>query len=170
MLVVFNWMADTANSTLLDAGYSGANKHSWVLYWDIFKLLLKSLIFSGFFPPFFIIYLFIFTLQYRIGFVGQDFPSGSVIKKTHLPMQKTQVWSLGQEDPLEEKMASYSSILTGKEKLSRLHSMGSQRVGRNWACACAYTYIHTHTHTAFSLICITNAKLFLVLCHRPCDW
>ena len=134
MLVAFNWMADTANSTLLDAGYSDANKRSWVLYWDIFKLLLKSLIFSGF-----VLKLF-----------GQDFPSGSVIKKkkkTHLPMQKTQAWSLGQKDPLEEKMASYSSILTGKEELSRLHSMGSQRVGRNWACACAYTYTYTHTHT-----------------------
>ena len=38
-------------------------------------------------------------------------------------MQKTQAWSLGQKDPLEEKMASYSSILTGKEEPSRLHSM-----------------------------------------------
>ena len=27
-------------------------------------------------------------------------------------MQETQVWSLGQEGPLEEKMATHSSILT----------------------------------------------------------
>ena len=69
MLVAFNWMADTANSTLLDAGYSDANKRSWVLYWDIFKLLLKSLIFSGF----------------DLKLLGQDFPSGSVIKKKKNP-------------------------------------------------------------------------------------
>ena len=28
-----------------------------------------------------------------------------------LPMQETQVWSLGQEDPLEKGMATHSSIL-----------------------------------------------------------
>ena len=38
------------------------------------------------------------------------FPSGSAIKK--LPaMQKTQVQSLGQEEPLEEGVATHSSIL-----------------------------------------------------------
>ena len=29
-------------------------------------------------------------------------------------MQETWVWSLGQEDPLEKEMATYSSILPGK--------------------------------------------------------
>ena len=32
-------------------------------------------------------------------------------ERIHLPMQETQVWSLGQEDPLEEEMATYCSIL-----------------------------------------------------------
>ena len=32
-------------------------------------------------------------------------------KRTHLPMQETQVHSLGQEDPLEKEMATHSSIL-----------------------------------------------------------
>ena len=46
----------------------------------------------------------------------QGFPSGSKWgeKKTYLPMQKTlemQVWSLGQENPLEEGMTTHSSIL-----------------------------------------------------------
>ena len=35
-------------------------------------------------------------------------------KKIHLPMQETQVWSLGREDPLEEEMATHSSILAGE--------------------------------------------------------
>ena len=40
-------------------------------------------------------------------------PGGSVVKK--LPaMQKTQVLSLGWEDPLEKKMTTHSSILAGE--------------------------------------------------------
>ena len=46
-------------------------------------------------------------------------------------VQETQVPSLGGEDPLEEKVVTHSSILTGKipwtEKPGRLQSMGSQR-------------------------------------------
>ena len=34
--------------------------------------------------------------------------------RIHLPMQETQVQSLGQEDPLEDKMATHSRILPGK--------------------------------------------------------
>ena len=41
---------------------------------------------------------------------GMDFPGGLAVK-TLLPMQGTHVWSLGREDPLEEKMATRSSIL-----------------------------------------------------------
>ena len=38
------------------------------------------------------------------------FPDGSEVK--YLPaMQEMQVWSLGQEDPLEEEIATHSSIL-----------------------------------------------------------
>ena len=46
--------------------------------------------------------------------------------------QETQVQSLGGEDPMEEEMASHSSILAGiipqTEEPGRLQSMGSQRV------------------------------------------
>ena len=54
----------------------------------------------------------------------------------HLPvMQETWVQSLGQEDPLEKEAATYSSTLVWKipwtEKLSRLQSVGSQRVGHD---------------------------------------
>ena len=38
------------------------------------------------------------------------FPGGSVVKNP-LAMQETWVRSLGQEDPLEEEMATHSSIL-----------------------------------------------------------
>ena len=39
-----------------------------------------------------------------------SFPGGSDGKETPA-MQKTQVWFLGWEDPLEKGMATYSSIL-----------------------------------------------------------
>ena len=50
-------------------------------------------------------------------------------------MQETQVRSLGQEDPLEEGMATHSTILAWRvpwtEDPDRLQSMGSQRVGHD---------------------------------------
>ena len=50
-------------------------------------------------------------------------------------MRETQVRSLGQEDPLEKEMATYSSTLAWKipwtEEPGRLQSMGSQRVGHD---------------------------------------
>ena len=52
-------------------------------------------------------------------------------------MQETWVLSLVQEDPLEEGMATHSSFLAWRipmtEDSGRLQSMGSQRVGHNWA-------------------------------------
>ena len=58
-------------------------------------------------------------------------------------MQETWVQSLGQKDPLEEEMATHSSILAWRipwiEEPSRLQSMGSQRVGHDWATSvCVY--------------------------------
>ena len=61
--------------------------------------------------------------------VLQDFPGGSVIKN-RLPVQEMQVRSLGQEDPLEEGMEIYSSILAWRnpwtEEPGRLQSIGLQ--------------------------------------------
>ena len=49
--------------------------------------------------------------------------------------QEMWVGSLGQEDPLEKEMATYSNVLTGRipwtEEPGRLQFMGSQRVGHN---------------------------------------
>ena len=42
-----------------------------------------------------------------------SFPGGSVAKN-QLANQKTQVQSLSREDPLEEEMASHSSVLAGQ--------------------------------------------------------
>ena len=62
------------------------------------------------------------------------FPYGSVVKNLLAlqEMQKTRVQSLGQEDPIEEKMATHSIILARKilwtEEPGRLQSVGPQRV------------------------------------------
>ena len=54
-------------------------------------------------------------------------------EKNPLAIQETWVQSLGWEDPLEEVMATHSSILAWRipwtEESSRLQRMGSQRVG-----------------------------------------
>ena len=56
----------------------------------------------------------------------------------HLPaMRETWVQFLGREDPLEKEMLIHSSTLAWKipwtEEPNRLQSMGSQRVGHDWA-------------------------------------
>ena len=65
------------------------------------------------------------------------FPDGSVVKNPTAiqETQEMQVQSLGLENPLEEEMATHSSILAWKipwtEKPGGLQSMGLQRVGHN---------------------------------------
>ena len=50
-------------------------------------------------------------------------------------MSETWVWSLGQEDPLEEGMATHSSILAWEipwtEEPGELQSTGSQKLRHN---------------------------------------
>ena len=68
---------------------------------------------------------------------GISFPHGSIVKNPPAKQetQETQVQSLGREDPLEEKMATHSSILAWKipwtEEPGGLQSTGSQRVRHN---------------------------------------
>ena len=67
---------------------------------------------------------------------------GSVVKNPPA-MQETQVQSLGKEDPLEEEMATHSSIVAWKipwtEEPGGLQSVGLQRVKHDQA---------TNTHTS----------------------
>ena len=69
--------------------------------------------------------------------VWWGFPGGSAVK--YLPamqeMQEIQIQSLGWKDPLEEGMATHSSILAWRipwtEEPGRLQWVGLQRVGPN---------------------------------------
>ena len=64
----------------------------------------------------------------------KGFPGGSVVKNPPA-IQETWVPSPGWEDPLEEEMATHSSILPWEvpwtEEPGRLEFIGSQRVGHN---------------------------------------
>ena len=63
-------------------------------------------------------------------------------------MWETQIPSLGQEAPLEKKMATHSSILDWQiswtEEPGRLQSMGLQRVGHDWVANGGY---QAHMHS-----------------------
>ena len=67
-----------------------------------------------------------FKSKFKSNFLG-----GSEGKDTPV-VQETQVWSLGQEDPLEKGMATYSSICAWRipwnEEPGGLQSMRSHRV------------------------------------------
>ena len=69
-------------------------------------------------------------------------------------VEETQVQSLGQKDPLEEEVATQSSILAWKipwtEKPGRLQLMRLQRLSmcvRVHARTQKHTHTHTHTYT-----------------------
>ena len=83
-------------------------------------------------------------------------------------VQEAQVQSLGQEDPLEKRMATRSTILSWRipwieepGSLQFVQFMGLQRVGHNRV---TNTHIHTqtntHTHTTFSAFSIHKMYFF----------
>ena len=81
------------------------------------------------------IYLIAFKKEYRVW----GFPDGQVVK--NLPaIQETRVQSLGREGPLEEEMATHSSILAWRipwtEEPGGLWSMESHRHTHQWLRLC----------------------------------
>ena len=73
-------------------------------------------------------------------------------------MWGARVRSLGQEDPLEKVMATHSSILAWKipwmGELGWLLSMGSQRVGHDWATS---LYVSVHGFWLFSRLTVQTS-------------
>ena len=92
--------------------------------------------------------------------------------KNHLPMKETQrgVWSLGQADPLEEEMATHSSILAWRIPWTKepggMQSIGSKRVWHDWATE------HTHTMCKiymYLLVCCMLSHLRHTWLYAPMD-
>ena len=80
---------------------------------------------------------------WRIYIQGSDGASLVAQRLKRLPaMWETRVQFLGWEDPLEKEMATHSRTLAWKipwiEKPGRLQSMGSQRVGHDWATSLSF--------------------------------
>ena len=89
--------------------------------------------------------------------------------------QETWVWSLGWKDPLEKEMAIHSSTIAWKipwtEEPGRLQSMGSQRVGHDWATSLSF---HFQCHLVSLLLSASlMGHLWEYNCHRlfqKCLW
>ena len=133
-----------------------------------FFLLSSSLLFFLF---------LLFHLVVRASLVAQ------MVKR--LPaMQETQVWSLGREDSLEKEMVTHSSTLAWKipwtEEPGSLQSMGSQRVGHNWASSLSFFLFYLVTSSKRYGTQVTmetaadvggraqvevNMRRILILCH-----
>ena len=104
------------------------------------------------------------------------FPGGSEVKS--LPSRwETRVRSLGQEDPLEKEIAIHSSILAWEipwmEEPSRLQSMGSQRVGQDWATSLSLLMIvhsFSQLETCKALLTISLPKNMQAMQIFPQQW
>ena len=88
-------------------------------------------------------------LTCRMGFPGGA--SGKEPACQCKTCKKLQVWSLGQEDALEEGMVTHSSILAWgtpwTEEPCGLQSLGSHRVRHDWSIsACMRAWILMHTN------------------------
>ena len=89
-------------------------------------------------------------------------------------MQETRVLSLGQEDPLEKKMATHSSILAWKipwtEEPGRLQSMGSQRVGHDWATSLSLKDVGIPPFTCLLRNLYTGQEATVRTMYGTTDW
>ena len=101
------------------------------------------------------------------------FPGGASGKEPMCQGRRQETWvqSLGQEDPLEEGMATHSSILAWRipwtEEPSRLQSIGSQRVG--WL---KQLNMNACIYVIYSLVAqmIKNPPAMLETWVRSLDW
>ena len=76
-------------------------------------------------------------------------------------MWETWVQSLGWKDPLEKEMATHSSTLAWKlpwmEEPGGLQSMGSQRVGHDWATSLSFPF-STGSGVSSDVICLLHVE------------
>ena len=84
--------------------------------------------------------------------------------------QETWIRSLGWEDPLEEEMATHSSILAWEipwtEEPGRLQSMGFQRVRHSWVTEHANVQM-VNTISFLSSLYIPPFRLQILMCMKP---
>ena len=134
---------------------------------------------SAFFKPRLYIWKFLVCVLLKPSLKDFEYNLATLVAQRlkHLPaMWETWVRSLGWEAPLEKEMATHSSILAWRipwrEEPSRLHSMGSQRVGHNWATSLSCfasmwnkCNASLNIHLALLFFGTGMKTLFPVLCH-----
>ena len=84
-----------------------------------------------------------------------DFSSGSTVKN---PSAKQETWvqSLGREDPLEEGIATHSSVLAWRIPMdkgawwARVHGVAKSQTQMKWLTM----HVHTHTHILYYIYII----------------
>ena len=105
---------------------------SWDQMWHIFSLFE---------------YWFCFQGEHDFFWTGKGFQTRPLLTSQ---LWETWVWFLVWQDPMEEGMATHSSILAwripGTEESGGLQSMGLQRVGHDWVTK------HTHNITKYPKI------------------
>ena len=101
--------------------------------------------------------LFCYVFNWGVYWTRKLFPSPGNLPdpgfKPRSAIQETQIQSLGQEDLLEKRMATHSSILAWRiswtEEPGGLQSMGLQRAGHDWVN-------NTHTHIVALWYCVVS--------------
>ena len=94
--------------------------------------------------------------------------SGGTSGKKNPPAKAGDAWNKDSVPGLGRSMATYSNILAWKipwtEDPSRLQSMGSQRVGHEWACmpVCAPTHTHGVLSPRFGMFCFMTISNWYV--------
>ena len=133
LVIVLCWRIEEAMRVIADG-------HR-VSFWDDENILKLSVVIVS--------YICEYTKNYWIVYFKSAYIQYKNCKAQRLkrlpPMREIRAQSLGQEDPLEKDMVTHSSILAWRipwtEKLGRLQSMGSQRVGHNWETSLIKTAI-----------------------------
>ena len=91
-------------------------------------------------------------------------------KRIHLPMQETQdmrVQSFSWEDPLEEEMATHSSVLACENPVDKaawqatVHKVAKSRTRLSRH---THTHTHTHTHNTGATVSMERVSAFKSLC------
>ena len=102
----------------------------------------------------------------------RGFPNDSAVKESTCNPGDTGVQSLGQQDPLEEGMATHSGILVWRfpwtEEPGKLQFIGSQRVGHDWVIEHASIHCERKPSTKSISTSITHAQS-LQPCSTRCD-
>ena len=95
---------------------------------------------------------------------------GALTVKRLSTMRETRVQSLGWEDPLEKEIAIQSSTIAWKipwaEEPGRLQSMGSQRVGHDWATS-LHSLPHGSRFCAYDRCGLVRICSFYMLAETP---